>query len=63
MSIRAALMFDSGDIGERPMTKFANNAIAAFAAVFIASASIAGIVHVPQAEGAMIASAPIAILA
>ena len=45
------------------MFNFANHAIAAFAAVFIATASIAGIVHVPQAEGAMIASAPIAILA
>ena len=45
------------------MSNFANHAIASFAAVFIATASIAGIVHVPQAEGAMIASAPIAILA
>jgi hypothetical protein len=45
------------------MPNLANHAIAAFAALFIATASIAGIVHVPQAGGAMIASAPIATLA
>jgi len=45
------------------MSNLANQITAAFAAVFIASASIAGIVHVPQADGAMIAGAPIATLA
>ena len=45
------------------MSSIANQAFAALAAVFIATASIAGIVHVPQTEAAMIASAPIATLA
>ncbi len=45
------------------MTNFANHAAAALAAVFIAAASFASIVHVPQADGAMIASAPVAVLA
>ena len=45
------------------MSDFANHAAAALAAVFICAASIAGIVHVPQADGAIIASAPIATLA
>ena len=45
------------------MSNIANQAVAALAAVFIATASIAGVVQVPQAEGAMIASAPIATLA
>ena len=45
------------------MTNLANHAVAALAAVFISAASIAGIVHVPQADGAIIASAPGVILA
>ena len=45
------------------MSNFVNHAAAALAAVFIASASIAGIVHVPQADGPVIASASIATLA
>ena len=45
------------------MTNLANHAVAALAAVFIATASIAGIVQVPQADGAVIAAAPGVILA
>ena len=63
MSISAASNVDSGNIGEQKMSDFANHAAAALAAVFICAASIAGIVHVPHADGAIIASAPIATLA
>jgi|GEM_PF-4034618 len=45
------------------MSNLANHAFAALAAVMIATASIAGIVHVPQADGAVVASASIATLA
>ena len=45
------------------MTNFANHTAAAVAAIFIAAASFASIVHVPNADGALIASAPVATLA
>ncbi len=45
------------------MNKLANHAAAALAAVFIATASIAGIVQVPQANASVAAAAPGTILA
>ena len=45
------------------MTNIANHAAAALAAVFIAAASFASIVQVPETGGAMVASAPLATLA